>query len=93
MKIAVNALLMARHRLILRQRGATAFPDPLEAVLDPTSINFGPIWAQNVGFAGLPGLRGQKVFLKKENENKQKEHKLEAGRSQGSAPAGSFLDP
>ena len=61
MKIVVNGVLTARHGLILRQRGATAFPDPLEAFPDPKSINFGPIWAENVGFAGLPGLRGRKV--------------------------------
>ncbi len=61
MKIVVNGVLMARHGLILRQRGATAFPDPLEAFPDPNSINFGPILAQNVGFVGLSGLRGQNV--------------------------------
>ncbi len=54
---------MARHGLILRQRGATAFPDPLEAFLDPKSINFGPILIKNVGFAGLLGPRGQKVKI------------------------------
>ena len=61
MKIVVNGVLTARHGLILRQRGATAFPDPLEAFPDPKSINFGPMLVQNVGFAGLPGLRGRKV--------------------------------
>ncbi len=65
MKITVNGVLMARHGLILRQRGDTAFfPDPSEAFPDPKSINFGPIWAQNVGFAGLPDLRGQTVNKK-----------------------------
>ena len=61
MKIVVNGVLTARHGFILRQRGAMAFLDPLEAIPDPNSIDFGPNWTEKHGFAGLSGLRGQKV--------------------------------
>ena len=70
MKIVVNGVLMARHGLILRQRGATAFLDHLEAFPDPKSIIFGPMLAQNVGFAWLQGLRGQKVKKQKMSEKR-----------------------